>query len=383
MAKKPTEPTKTIKEWRKELQALLKTKDFDTLLIQAEICIQEYPNLVGPYLMHGIANGELGRPEEAIKDYDKAIELEPDDASAYNNRGNAKGDLGHYEGAIKDYDQAIKLDPNDMTAIQNKSLTFAKIEAEKSKEEFQKVFLARLNEIERKQKEQLAEITDPEIIINKYQSEIDETRYRLYGKNILYHTKSYKQLCDETKCKISKMEGLVQDAQAASKRSRYVLIAIAIIVIVLLIFTHAKHDTDSLKNANILELLRGRNFSPLTPLNLLQFTTITFLIYSPFLFHARYLARQAKEETVRLHSLIRERNRILFWQAQSNDTEQTNKARLATDVLKYMDGNSTADISLRMMDRPLFSRKSGKEEISLSANDVLHALKNLTLKKSE
>ena len=207
----------------------------------------------------------------------------------------------------------------------------------------------------------------------------------------MYHIESFKDLSDDAKHKISKMQGLVKEAQIASKWSRYILIAIAAIVIVLLVFTHSKHDATYLKKANLLELLIGRDFSPLTPLNLLQFTTITFLLHSPFLLHARYLVRQAKEETVRLHSLIRERNRILFWQAQSNKSEETNKSKLTPFILEHMETNSTADVSLRMMDKLLFRSKNKPKDdndtklkyISAQLDELTTALKNLTPPKAE
>ena len=50
--------------------------------------------------------------ERSIEDYDKAIELDPNDAEAYNNRGNSYSDLGQYQRAIEDYDKAIELDPD-------------------------------------------------------------------------------------------------------------------------------------------------------------------------------------------------------------------------------------------------------------------------------
>ena len=48
----------------------------------------------------------------AIQDYDKAIELNPNSAYAYNNRGYAKFQLQEDYQAIEDYDKAIELDPN-------------------------------------------------------------------------------------------------------------------------------------------------------------------------------------------------------------------------------------------------------------------------------
>jgi tetratricopeptide (TPR) repeat protein len=59
----------------------------------------------------GGALHDLGKEEEAIEKYKKAIELDPNDASPYNGWGNALGDLGKEEGAIEKYKKAIELDP--------------------------------------------------------------------------------------------------------------------------------------------------------------------------------------------------------------------------------------------------------------------------------
>ena len=52
------------------------------------------------------------RYPKAIKNFDKAIKLNPDYAEAYNNRGVAKGSLKKYVKAIEDFDHAIKLNPD-------------------------------------------------------------------------------------------------------------------------------------------------------------------------------------------------------------------------------------------------------------------------------
>ena len=70
------------------------------------------PNDAYYYSNRGDSKKQLGRYEEAIKDYDKAIELNPNDAYYYSNRGDSKKQLGRYEEAIKDYDKAIELDHN-------------------------------------------------------------------------------------------------------------------------------------------------------------------------------------------------------------------------------------------------------------------------------
>ncbi len=58
----------------------------------------------------------------AIKDYDKAIEIDPENAMAYNNRGNVKQYLRDLQGAIQDYDKAIEIDPNYATAYNNRGI---------------------------------------------------------------------------------------------------------------------------------------------------------------------------------------------------------------------------------------------------------------------
>lgn len=67
------------------------------------------------YLKNGNAKFDLKKYEEAIEDYNKAIELDSNDIAAYHNRGNSKFCLKHYVEAIEDYDEAIKLDPNAET----------------------------------------------------------------------------------------------------------------------------------------------------------------------------------------------------------------------------------------------------------------------------
>ena len=58
--------------------------------------------------------------EEAIKFYDKAIEINPTVAQAYFSRGACKANNFHFEGAIKDYDIAIEINPEYMEAYGNR-----------------------------------------------------------------------------------------------------------------------------------------------------------------------------------------------------------------------------------------------------------------------
>ena len=49
--------------------------------------------------------------DSAIRDYTKAIELDPKFVDAYNNRGLSYDNKKEYDSAIRDYTKAIELDP--------------------------------------------------------------------------------------------------------------------------------------------------------------------------------------------------------------------------------------------------------------------------------
>ncbi|MCX6282974.1 MAG: tetratricopeptide repeat protein, partial [Bacteroidetes bacterium] len=61
-----------------------------------------YNNIAAAKLM-------LNDNKGALKDLDKAIELNPSYPDAYNNRGRAKQALGDTEGACKDWNKAFDL----------------------------------------------------------------------------------------------------------------------------------------------------------------------------------------------------------------------------------------------------------------------------------
>ncbi|MES0385800.1 MAG: tetratricopeptide repeat protein [Hyphomicrobium sp.] len=54
---------------------------------------------VRTHLDHGRACLDKGKYDDAIADYDKAIALDPNDATAYTNRGVAFGRKGEYDRA--------------------------------------------------------------------------------------------------------------------------------------------------------------------------------------------------------------------------------------------------------------------------------------------
>ena len=69
----------------------------------------------------------MGRFENAIQSYDKALEIEPQDVTDWINKGNAIDDLGRHEEAIKCYDRALQIDPSNPSASKNKEIALQRL----------------------------------------------------------------------------------------------------------------------------------------------------------------------------------------------------------------------------------------------------------------
>jgi len=74
--------------------------------------IELEPENAAAYDRRGIACGRAERYGKAIADFNRAIELEPEYAGAYNNRGLSYYRQGLISEAIADYDMAIQMDPD-------------------------------------------------------------------------------------------------------------------------------------------------------------------------------------------------------------------------------------------------------------------------------
>ncbi|KLI41477.1 tetratricopeptide repeat protein, partial [Brachyspira hyodysenteriae] len=75
----------------------------------------------------GAAKKILGLYDEAIKDFDKAIELNTNNFMAYYNKGLAKSDLGHNEEAYNDFIKGYDLaDDTSKKEYEQKIIDLAK-----------------------------------------------------------------------------------------------------------------------------------------------------------------------------------------------------------------------------------------------------------------
>jgi len=73
------------------------------------------------YFCRGTTNYLSRQRSEAIAQYNKAIELNPRSAKAYNNRGGAYLTLGEHAKAISDFSRTLELDPGYTSAYHNRA----------------------------------------------------------------------------------------------------------------------------------------------------------------------------------------------------------------------------------------------------------------------
>src|SRR5476649_3093819 len=73
------------------------------------------------YGLRGLAFLDRGDIAHAIADLNRAVELAPNFAPAYQNRGNAWYARGNYGQAIADYDATIRIDPNSPSPYVNRA----------------------------------------------------------------------------------------------------------------------------------------------------------------------------------------------------------------------------------------------------------------------
>jgi tetratricopeptide (TPR) repeat protein len=99
--------------WNNKGNEELRNKKPQEALKCFDKAIELEPNNPIYWCIKGIALYLLERYEEAIECYDKAIELNPNNPDYWDNKANALKELERHEEAIECYDKAIELNPNN------------------------------------------------------------------------------------------------------------------------------------------------------------------------------------------------------------------------------------------------------------------------------
>ena len=78
-------------------------------------------------LARGLLHSKLGDDRQAVKDFSRVIELEPDNAEAPENRAAARDALGEHHLAREDYDAVIRLEPDNAVALYSRGACLAQL----------------------------------------------------------------------------------------------------------------------------------------------------------------------------------------------------------------------------------------------------------------
>ena len=112
----------------------------ETVLRDFNKAIELKPDDASYYGNQGYAYFEIGEKQKGIENYGKAISLDPESAHKYYNwRGAWLYRLGDYEAALRDCNKAIELKPDDALYYSNRGNAYFEIgNNQKAREDFQK-----------------------------------------------------------------------------------------------------------------------------------------------------------------------------------------------------------------------------------------------------
>ncbi|GAC1377961.1 MAG: hypothetical protein NVS4B7_00100 [Ktedonobacteraceae bacterium] len=111
---------KTKEEWLDEGNRLHNRERYDEALKAFERAIQLDAHFADAYDASADALFCLNRHQEALLAYERAIHLDPSCAHPYEGKANLLYNIKHYQEALTTYKQAISLDPNSATAYNGK-----------------------------------------------------------------------------------------------------------------------------------------------------------------------------------------------------------------------------------------------------------------------
>jgi Flp pilus assembly protein TadD len=116
-----------------------KLNRFEEALADYEKAIELNPGNASAISERAVVKFKLGKKTAALLDLDLAQQIEPNNPYRYSSRAYIKDSLGDVEGAIADYQKAIELDPEDAIAYNNLGMLEEKLGyIEKSKQRFKK-----------------------------------------------------------------------------------------------------------------------------------------------------------------------------------------------------------------------------------------------------
>jgi tetratricopeptide (TPR) repeat protein len=117
----------TAEEWLEKGVDLANREKYEEALKAFDKALEINPQFAEVLINRGIALNNLARYEEALEDFEKAMEINPDFAEAWTGKGVALYYLGRYKEALEAFEKAIEINPQYANAWYNKGITLDKL----------------------------------------------------------------------------------------------------------------------------------------------------------------------------------------------------------------------------------------------------------------
>ena len=104
---------------------LYNQKKLEKVFKEAQKLSKKYTKSPVLWNLMGASAAQIGKPDEAVLAFKKAISINPNNAEAYNNLGNALKDQGMLEEAIEAFKQAVSIKPDFAEGYYNMANTLS------------------------------------------------------------------------------------------------------------------------------------------------------------------------------------------------------------------------------------------------------------------
>lgn len=98
--------------------------------------IDIWPSFADAYAFRGVAHRQRGQAKEALQDLDEALRLNPDFSMGLVERGRLMAEAGNTEQALADFDRAVRLNPSSSSYFQRGQLHDGRGEHERALADF-------------------------------------------------------------------------------------------------------------------------------------------------------------------------------------------------------------------------------------------------------
>ena len=116
---------KGVGQWLAKAIDLETKNDWQGMLKHSLAWSKKQPRHIVAWLSLGVAYSETGQPAKAIKAYQQALRINPEDANIWNNLGFSYGRSGQTEKQIEAYKQALRINPEDASTWYNLGVIYS------------------------------------------------------------------------------------------------------------------------------------------------------------------------------------------------------------------------------------------------------------------